>query len=258
MSDHAALRRSYAPAALTADAGIRAELRDVRVLVLTDQPFEGEAIAGLLARRAGADAHWVGSPAGARKLVDGQRSTVMLWSTQNVGRTAVQPVAALRNSVQLGLVMVVDRIARDALTELLGPEGQSFAVVHRSAAPTPDDIVRALDEVNRGRFSLDPKILDVLLDQSDTSGLAELTDAEREVAELVAGGLRNATIGQRLFKSERTVEKHVSNIFVKLGLFPGRHPDLDRRVTTARIVLAERARRLSSGDAVDRQSRASC
>jgi DNA-binding NarL/FixJ family response regulator len=164
----------------------------------------------------------------------------------------VQPVAALRDSVRLGLVMLVDRIARDALTELLGPEAQSFAVVRRSAAPTPDDIVRALDEVNRGRFSLDPTILDVLLDHSDGSGLAELTDTEREVAELVAGGLRNATIGQRLFKSERTVEKHVSSIFVKLGLLPGGHPDLDRRVTTARIVLAERARGLSSGDTVDR------
>ena len=69
--------------------------------------------------------------------------------------------------------------------------------------------MRALDEVNRGRFSLDPKILDVLLDQGDGNGLAELTDAEREVAELVAGGLRNVTIGQRLCKSERTVEKHV-------------------------------------------------
>lgn len=252
MSDHATLRRSYATAALTADAGIHAELRDVRVLVLTDQPFEGRAIADLLARRAGADAHWVDSPARARKLVHGQRSTVMLWSTQAVGRHAVQPVAALRASVQLGLVMLVDRIARDALTELLGPAAQSFAVVRRSAAPTPDDIVRALDEVHRGRFSLDPTILDVLLDQSDGSGLAELTDAEREVAELVAGGLRNATIGQRLFKSERTVEKHVSNIFVKLGLSPDRHPDLDRRVTTARIVLAERAHPLPSGEVVDR------
>ena len=92
------------------------------------------------------------------------------------------------------------------------------------------------------RRSDDPTILDVLLDSGDAHGLAELTAAEREVAELVAGGLRNATIGQRLFKSERTVEKHVSNIFIKLGLRAECHPGLDRRVTVARIVLAERAR----------------
>jgi DNA-binding NarL/FixJ family response regulator len=254
MSPHATLRRSYAAAAAASTPGVQlhAELHDVRVLVLTDQPFEGAAIAGLLASRAGADAHWVDSLASARKLVHGERSTVMLWSTQNVGRHVVQPVALLRESVRLGLVMLVNHIARDALTDLLGPAGQGFAVVRRSAAPTPDDIVRALDEVNRGRFSLDPKILDVLLAQSEANPLTELTGAEREVAELLAGGFRNATIGRRLFKSERTVEKHVSNIFVKLGLGPDRHPDLDRRVTTARIVLAERARLLSPGDALDR------
>jgi DNA-binding NarL/FixJ family response regulator len=248
MSDHAMLRRSDAAAAVAAVAD--GQLRDVRVLVLTDQPFEGEAIAGLLAGHAGADAHWVDSPVRARKLVHGGRSTVMLWSTHNVGRGAVAPVAALRESVKLGLVLLVDRVGRDALTQLLGAQGQSLAVVRRSAAPTADDIVRALDEVHRGRLSLDPKILDVLLDSDDSTGLAELTDAEREVAELVAGGLRNATIGQRLFKSERTVEKHVSNIFVKLGLRPDCHPDLDRRVTTARIVLAERARHLTPPDTI--------
>jgi DNA-binding NarL/FixJ family response regulator len=231
--------------------GVRVELRDVRVLVLTDQPFEGEAIAALLASRAGADAHWVESAARARRLVHGERSTVMLWSTQRVGRHAVQPVAALRNAVQLGLVMLVDQIARDALTKLLGPDRQSFAVMRRSAAPTPDDIVRALDEVHRGRFSLEPEILDVLLDQNDLGGLAELTDAEREVAELVARGLRNVTIGQRLCKSQRTVEKHVSSIFVKLGLGPNCHPELDRRVATARIILAERAGECLRADAVD-------
>jgi DNA-binding NarL/FixJ family response regulator len=231
--------------------GVRVELRGVRVLVLTDQPFEGEAIAGLLTTRAGADAHWVESAARARRLVHGERSTVMLWSTTNVGRQAVRPVAALRDAVQLGLVMLVDQIGRDALTKLLGPDTQSFAVLRRSASPTPDDIVRALDEVHRGRFSLEPEILDVLLDQSDLNGLAELTDAEREVAELIARGLRNATISQRLCKSERTVEKHVSSIFVKLGLGPKCHPELDRRVATARIILAERAGESLRPSAVD-------
>lgn len=238
MSDHAMIRRS----AVAAGAG--RPLRGVRVLVLTDQPFEGEAIARLLAGRAGADAQWVDCAARARRLVHGQRPTVMLWSSQYVGRGAVAPVAALRASVKLGLVLLVERVARDALAQLLDAQGQSLAVVDRRAAPTPDDIVRALDEVRRGRLSLAPDILD----GEDATGLAELTDAEREVAELVAGGLRNATIGQRLFKSERTVEKHVSHIFLKLGLRPDRHPELDRRVTTARIVLAEQARHLTPPD----------
>lgn len=45
-----------------------------------------------------------------------------------------------------------------------------------------------------------------------------LTERESEVLSLVAEGLRNAQIAQRLFISERTVKVHVSNIFTKLRL----------------------------------------
>ncbi|MHB1593557.1 MAG: LuxR C-terminal-related transcriptional regulator [Streptosporangiaceae bacterium] len=44
-----------------------------------------------------------------------------------------------------------------------------------------------------------------------------LTDREREVALLVAGGLSNQDIGQRLFISPRTAARHVANIYAKLG-----------------------------------------
>ena len=46
---------------------------------------------------------------------------------------------------------------------------------------------------------------------------AELTPRELEIMQLLGDGLRNATIAERLFLSERTVEKHVSAILRKLG-----------------------------------------
>jgi DNA-binding NarL/FixJ family response regulator len=60
--------------------------------------------------------------------------------------------------------------------------------------------------------------------------VAELTEREREVLSLVAEGLSNRAIAARLFITERTVEAHVKQIFLKL--------DLDPKAASHRRVLA--------------------
>ena len=50
------------------------------------------------------------------------------------------------------------------------------------------------------------------------TGLDSLTETERRVARLVREGLTNAEIAERLFISRRTVDTHLSHIFVKLGI----------------------------------------
>jgi DNA-binding NarL/FixJ family response regulator len=94
------------------------------------------------------------------------------------------------------------------------------------------DIAVLADGLHRiadGECVLDPTIVSRLVNRPrDQSPLAELTDREREVLELIAEGRSNQAIGERLFVSPKTVETHIRQIFQKLGL--SESPDSHRRV----------------------------
>ncbi len=87
----------------------------------------------------------------------------------------------------------------------------------------------ALHRIADGECVLDPTIVGRLVNRPrEQDPLAELTDREREVLELIAEGRSNRAIGERLFVSPKTVETHIRQIFQKLGLSGS--PDSHRRV----------------------------
>jgi len=80
---------------------------------------------------------------------------------------------------------------------------------------------------------MDPEAVAQLLGgRGDNSILDELTPREREVIGLMAEGRSNHAIAARMVVTEGAVEKHVSNIFSKLGLPPS---DADHRRVLAVI-----------------------
>lgn len=90
-------------------------------------------------------------------------------------------------------------------------------------------LVDALNRILEGETVVDPTIVARLLGRARKKDpLAALTDREREVLSLVAEGMSNKAIANRLFVAERTVEAHVTQVFLKLGL--GQSPDSHRRV----------------------------
>jgi DNA-binding NarL/FixJ family response regulator len=90
-------------------------------------------------------------------------------------------------------------------------------------------LVDALRRLAEGETVVDPTIVSQLVGRRRREDpLAALTAREREVLELVAEGLSNKAIAARLFVTERTVEAHTKQIFLKLGL--GADPASHRRV----------------------------
>jgi DNA-binding NarL/FixJ family response regulator len=89
---------------------------------------------------------------------------------------------------------------------------------------TTQDLIAAIQHVAAGGSLLDPsvtaKVLERLRDgsPSEPEELKSLTAQERRILELVAEGLTNRQIGERLFLAEKTVKNYMSNVLAKLGL----------------------------------------
>jgi DNA-binding NarL/FixJ family response regulator len=113
------------------------------------------------------------------------------------------------------------------------PETEQDVVGHAEAGiagyvstdASPEDLIATVENVSRGEMPVSPRISSSLihrvavLAEGHASGtLACLTPRETEIARLVAQGLANKQIAQRLSIELRTVKNHVHHIFEKLGV----------------------------------------
>ncbi|MGA6203542.1 response regulator transcription factor [Nocardia testacea] len=108
---------------------------------------------------------------------------------------------------------------RHAAEFLTGTGGVGYLLKDRIAAI--DSFLDAVERVGAGGTAFDPEVVRQLLQHSRAgSPIERLTNREREVLELIAQGLSNAAVGERLYITRSAVEKHINAIFVKLDL-PG-------------------------------------
>lgn len=117
-----------------------------------------------------------------------------------------------------GVVVVALLADSDQSVEILREilNGGASALLSREAGP--ERIAAAVDAVVNGLSALGPGFIGLIRSEGAAEPpLEELTDRERQVLGLVAEGLPNKTIAQRLDISEHTVKFHVNAILRKLG-----------------------------------------
>ena len=86
-----------------------------------------------------------------------------------------------------------------------------------------NDLVDAIRRVAAGQSLLDPEVTARVLERlrkgpEEDERIARLTEQERKILDLIAEGLTNRQIAERIFLAEKTVKNYVSNLLAKLGM----------------------------------------
>ncbi|GGP45260.1 response regulator transcription factor [Saccharothrix coeruleofusca] len=132
-------------------------------------------------------------------------------------RAAIEARKRIPNLPVLVLSQYVEeRYAVDLLAG--GANGVGYLLKERVADVA--EFVAALRRVAEGGTSIDHEVITQLMVRNRRNPVDSLTQREREVLGLMAQGLSNAAIAASLVVSDGAVEKHVGNIFAKLGLEP--------------------------------------
>jgi len=131
---------------------------------------------------------------------------------------------------EIGILVLSQHVQPAYAVELLSGGTDGVGYLLKDRVSDLDELVSSVRRVGAGGSVLDPSVVAQLVDQRRRRDdpLEQLTDRERDVLTLMAESRTNKAIAERLFISEHTVEKHVSNIFATLRLSAS--PDDHRRV----------------------------
>ena len=116
----------------------------------------------------------------------------------------------------VGVLVLSQHIETTHAVDLVGRAG--FGYLLKDRVLEVEEFRATAGRVAAGGSALDPTVVATLVQATSGSPLARLSERERRVLELMAEGLTNTGIAQRLVLSERTVEAHVRHVLVKLDI----------------------------------------
>jgi DNA-binding NarL/FixJ family response regulator len=205
----------------------------VRVVLAEDEGLLREGLARLLAD-AGFDV--IGKAADAQallRLVDARLPDVVLTDIRMPpGHTDEGLVAAEQireRHPDIGVLVLSHHLDSRYALRLIEAFPQRRGYLLKERVSEIAVLSDALRRIGEGECVIDPTIVARLVTRGTEHGpLGELTEREREVLSLMAEGHSNEGVSRALFLSPKTVEGHIHQIFVKLGL--AAEPDRHRRV----------------------------
>lgn len=116
-------------------------------------------------------------------------------------------------------VLVLSQYVEESYAvELLSGGAGGVGYLLKERVADVSDFLDAVRRVARGGTAIDPEVISQLMARGRRNPLDSLTARESEVLGLMAQGLSNTAIGSKLVVSQGAVEKHIGNIFAKLGL----------------------------------------
>jgi DNA-binding NarL/FixJ family response regulator len=195
----------------------------VRVVILEDNPILAEGL-GLLLGNSGFEVAAVAGDADefAKAVAEHQPDIAVVdvrlppTYTDEGLRAAIE---ARRLRPGFPVLVFSQYVEEVYAAELLAAGTEGVGYLLKDRVSRVDEFMEAVRRVAAGGTVLDPEVVSQLMvKRSDP--LERLTPREREVLALMAEGLGNTAIGQKLVISEGAVHKHVGNVFLKLDLPP--------------------------------------
>ena len=218
----------------------------MRIVIAEDDALLREGLA-LLLRAEGLDVvATTGDPGGLLAAIDAEKPDVAIVDvrmppthTDEGIRAAVQ---ARRRQPGLAVLVLSAYVEQAFATDLLADGSARLGYLLKERVGRVQEFLAALTRVADGGTAIDPEVVAQLMVRTrpDTR-LERLSPREREVLALMAEGLANTAIAERLFVTEGAVHKHIRSIFAKLDLTPTDRTD--RRVAAVLHYLEDTNRR---------------
>jgi DNA-binding NarL/FixJ family response regulator len=191
----------------------------LRVVIAEDQALLREGLARLFDDAGHDVVAAVGNADGLRAAVGERNPDLAVVDVRMPPSYTDEGISAARwireTHPDVGVLVLSQHVEASGAVGLVSQGG--FGYLLKDRVLNVGAFLEAAERVANGGSALDPQVVAALVGGSD-DGLGALTEREREVLSLMAEGLTNSAIAERLVLTERTVESHVRSVLMKLDL----------------------------------------